>query len=42
MGNHVHIVAMPTDSKGLANALVRTHNDYARWLNLQRRDNPRQ
>src|ERR1039457_6762434 len=37
MGNHVHVVAMPTDSKGLANALGRTHNDYARWLNLQRR-----
>jgi len=37
MGNHVHIVAMPTDSKGLANALGRTHNDYSRWLNLQRR-----
>ena len=38
MGNHVHIVATPTDSRGLANALGRTHNDYSRWLNLQRRD----
>ncbi|MGA2773264.1 MAG: hypothetical protein ABSG26_20865 [Bryobacteraceae bacterium] len=26
MGNHVHIVVMPTDSKGLANALGGTHN----------------
>ena len=38
MGNHVHIVAIPADSKGLANALGRTHNDYARWLNLQHGD----
>ena len=38
MSNHVHIVALPTDAKGLANALGRTHNDYARWINLQRRD----
>jgi putative transposase len=38
MGNHVHIVATPTDATGLANALGRTHNDYSRWLNLQHRD----
>ena len=37
MSNHVHIVAAPADSQGLARALGRTHNDYARWLNIQRR-----
>lgn len=37
MSNHVHIVAAPADSQGLAHALGRTHNDYARWLNLRRR-----
>ena len=31
MGNHVHIVAVPTGPQGLARALGRTHNDYARW-----------
>src|ERR1035438_5330149 len=37
MRNHVHMVAAPADSQGLARALGRTHNDYARWLNLRRR-----
>jgi len=37
MSNHVHIVAAPADPQGLAHALGRTHNDYARWLNIRRR-----
>ena len=36
MGNHVHLVAIPRTESGLAQALGRTHGDYARWLNLQR------
>jgi putative transposase len=38
MGNHVHMVAMPMEPQGLAKALGRTHNDYARWMNLRRCD----
>jgi len=33
MGNHVHMVAMPTDLNGLAKAAGGTHNGYARWQN---------
>jgi REP-associated tyrosine transposase len=36
MGNHVHLVAIPQSENGLARALGRTHNDYARWFNLRR------
>jgi len=35
MSNHVHLVAIPSVGTGLAKALGRTHNDYARWLNLR-------
>ncbi len=35
MGNHVHLLAIPSDPQGLARALGRTHNDYARWLHVQ-------
>jgi putative transposase len=34
MGNHVHVLAIPSTEDGLASALGRTHNDYARWLHL--------
>ena len=36
MGNHVHLLVIPSAGAGLASALGRTHNDYARWLNLRR------
>ena len=36
MGNHVHLIAVPACETGLAKALGRTHNDYARWLNVRR------
>jgi putative transposase len=36
MGNHVHLIAVPETSAGLAHALGRTDVDYARWLNLRR------
>jgi putative transposase len=36
MGNHVHLIAVPASSTGLARALGRAHNDYARWLNVAR------
>jgi putative transposase len=36
MGNHVHIIAVPASETGLAKALGRTHNDYARWFNVRR------
>lgn len=36
MTNHIHIIASPTKSTGLAKALGRAHNDYARWLNVRR------
>ncbi len=35
MSNHVHLIAIPTRPDGLAKALGRAHNDYARWLNLK-------
>ncbi len=35
MGNHVHLLAIPAHEASLASALGRTHNDYARWLNLR-------
>jgi putative transposase len=38
MNNHVHILAIPEAGNGLARALGRAHNDYARWLNLRRRE----
>jgi putative transposase len=38
MGNHVHVLAVPTDSVGMARALGRTHVDYARWLNMRRQE----
>jgi putative transposase len=34
--NHVHLIAIPAVAAGLAKALGRTHNDYARWLNIRR------
>jgi putative transposase len=37
MTNHIHVVAVPANGTGLAKALGRTHNDYARWLNIRRR-----
>jgi putative transposase len=36
MGNHVHLIAVPPREPALAKALGRTHNEYARWLNLRR------
>jgi putative transposase len=36
MSNHVHILAVPKHETGLAQALGRTHNDYARWHNVRR------
>jgi len=36
MGNHVHILAIPSTEASLSYALGRTHNDYARWLHLRR------
>jgi putative transposase len=38
MNNHVHLLAIPEAKNGLARALGRAHNDYARWLNLRRRE----
>jgi putative transposase len=38
MTNHVHVIAIPTASSGLAKAFGRTHNDYARWLNIRHRE----
>jgi putative transposase len=38
MGNHVHVLAVPDRPDGLARAFGRAHNDYARWLNLGRRE----
>lgn len=37
MPNHVHLVLVPESEAGLARALGRTHNDYARWLNFKSR-----
>ena len=36
MSNHVHLIAIPESENGLASAIGRTHNDYARWFNLRR------
>jgi putative transposase len=36
MGNHVHLLAIPAGVDGLARALGRTHNEYARWINVTR------
>jgi putative transposase len=38
MGNHVHLIAIPEEKDRLAQALGRTHSEYARWLNLRRLD----
>jgi putative transposase len=38
MTNHVHLIAVPAAPSGLAKALGRTHNDYARWLHIRRRE----
>jgi putative transposase len=38
MTNHIHVIAIPAEPAGLAKALGRTHNDYARWLNIHRRE----
>ena len=36
MGNHVHLIAVPSTETGLAKTMGRTHVDYARWFNLKR------
>jgi len=38
MTNHVHLIAVPADATGLAKAIGRVHNDYARWLHIRRRE----
>jgi len=38
MSNHVHLIAVPAGATGLAKAIGRTHNDYARWLHIRRRE----
>lgn len=38
MSNHVHLLAIPEAENCLARALGRAHNDYARWLNMRRRE----
>lgn len=38
MSNHIHLIAVPTTTTALAKALGRTHNDYARWLHIRRRE----
>ena len=35
MGNHVHLLAIPSREQALAQAIGRTHNDYARWFNFR-------
>ena len=37
MSNHVHLIATPHDSRGLALALQRVHSDYSRALHLRLR-----
>ena len=37
MNNHVHLVAIPHDKKGLSHAMQRIHSDYARGLHLRLR-----
>ena len=41
MTNHVHLIAIPGDAAGLAKAIGRTHNDYARWLHIRRSESGR-
>jgi putative transposase len=36
MTNHVHVLAIPARPDGLALAFGRAHNDYARYLNVQK------
>ncbi len=36
--NHVHVLAIPTSPTAMAKAFGRTHNDYARWLHIRRRE----
>jgi len=36
MGNHVHLIVIPSRGNALARSLGRAHVDYARWLNLRR------
>jgi len=36
MSNHVHLIAVPSQTNSLALALGRTHNDYARWVHVRR------
>jgi putative transposase len=38
MGNHVHLLAVPTDRLGLAHAVGRAHVEYSRWLNMRRQE----
>ncbi len=38
MPNHVHLIVIPRAANALAKALGRTHNDYARWLHIRRRE----
>ena len=38
MTNHVHIVATPSCEDGLSRAIGLTHNDYSRWLHVQRNE----
>jgi putative transposase len=38
MTNHVHLIVVPATPTSLAKALGRTHNDYARWLHIRRRE----
>ena len=37
MPNHIHLIAVPNGPQSMARALGRTHADYARHYNLQRR-----
>jgi putative transposase len=37
MTNHVHLVVIPEHKDSLALGLGRTHNDYARWLHVRKR-----
>jgi putative transposase len=38
MSNHVHLIAVPLEEESLAKALGRTHSDYARYVNVFRRE----
>ncbi len=37
MDNHIHLIAIPHDQKGLSRAMQRIHSDYARGLHLRLR-----